>query len=125
MLRMSDADLARARQEILIAQLKAGYDSFTWSRPDIPPVLAEIAHDAPPSWTAGNVEQDVLPVTVIAGGLGMQAWRMNRQLTQADMGQMFNVTTKTISDWERGKSKIPPVIQEHLRMLMQTDEGTE
>lgn len=59
-------------------------------------------------------------------------FRMERGLTQADMGKIAGVSDKTISAWESGARcpKVVPYIQNickyfHLDMLIFIDEGTD
>ena len=117
---MSDAELAQTMQAIFVAQLKAGYDSFTWEgmSPASPsPTTADEA--VPCSTPSGH------PSPRIAG-MALRMWRNNQGLTQKTLGAQLGVSGPTISDWENNYTAMPSAIQEqlHARMYPSTDEAS-
>jgi DNA-binding transcriptional regulator YiaG len=103
MLRMSDAEMALYMQGIIVAQLIAGYDYFTW----------EGMTTAPPSPTTAD---EALPLRVT--GAGLKTWRLEQTMTQKTLGSRLGVSGATVSDWENGHAQMSIAVQQQLRALM-------
>jgi hypothetical protein len=112
MVRMPAPDFKRYMREILMDQLEAGYDFFTWSLPDIPPVPEPTGQEETPPWTGVTGET-------------LRHWRLTEGLTQTALGNMLGMGGQTISDLEREKSPMSSTMQQRLWVLMHHDAEHE
>lgn len=51
----------------------------------------------------------------------LKACRIDKELTLSNVANLVDVTTKTISNWERGKTPIPAIKLEELCKIYEVD----